>query len=77
MTHDIPFTQAWFAGGERVGYDPQARAIVPAQGGSPCRVVAKQTKCRLMSRWFSLMLCAPIGFVIGTLCWNCSLRHTA
>jgi pimeloyl-ACP methyl ester carboxylesterase len=32
MTHDIPSAQAWFAGGERVGYDPQARAIVPAQG---------------------------------------------
>jgi pimeloyl-ACP methyl ester carboxylesterase len=24
--------QAWFAGGERAGYDPKARAIVPAQG---------------------------------------------
>jgi len=24
--------QAWFAGGERAGYDPKARVIVPAQG---------------------------------------------
>ena len=24
-------TQAWFAGGERVGYDPKARSIVAAQ----------------------------------------------
>jgi len=27
-----PSAQAWFAGGERVGYDPKARAIVAAQG---------------------------------------------
>jgi hypothetical protein len=27
-----PSAQAWFAGGERVGYDPKARAIVTAQG---------------------------------------------
>src|SRR5262249_47829940 len=27
-----PSAQAWFAGGERVGYDPQAHAIVAAQG---------------------------------------------
>ena len=26
-----PFAQAWFADGERVGYDPKARAIVVAQ----------------------------------------------
>src|SRR5215468_4205793 len=27
----IPSAQAWFAGGERVGYDPKARAIVAVQ----------------------------------------------
>jgi pimeloyl-ACP methyl ester carboxylesterase len=27
-----PSAEAWFAGGERVGYDPKARAIVTAQG---------------------------------------------
>jgi len=27
-----PSAQAWFAGGERVGYDPKARAIVAAEG---------------------------------------------
>jgi pimeloyl-ACP methyl ester carboxylesterase len=27
----MPYAQAWFAGGERVGYDPKARAIVAAQ----------------------------------------------
>ena len=26
-----PSAEAWFAGGERVGYDPKARAIVAAQ----------------------------------------------
>ena len=29
---EIPCAQAWFAGGERVGYDPKARAIVGVQG---------------------------------------------
>src|SRR5882724_4008298 len=29
-----PSAQTWFAGGERVGYDPKARAIVRAQGAS-------------------------------------------
>jgi len=29
--------QAWFAGGERVGYDPKARAIVPA-GDAPLKI---------------------------------------
>src|SRR5712692_1429272 len=29
-----PSAQAWFAGGERVGYDPKARAIVRAQGAA-------------------------------------------
>src|SRR5215468_7574438 len=27
----VPSAQAWFAGGERVGYDPKARAIVAVQ----------------------------------------------
>src|SRR6516165_7503753 len=31
-THEIPLAQAWFAAGERVGYDPNSRAIVQAQG---------------------------------------------
>jgi len=29
---EIPSAQAWFAGGERVGYDSNAHAIVPARG---------------------------------------------
>ncbi len=29
-----PSAHAWFAGGERVGYDPKARAIVRAQGAA-------------------------------------------
>src|SRR6266581_4221997 len=29
-----PSAQAWFAGGERVGYDRKARAIVRAQGAA-------------------------------------------
>jgi hypothetical protein len=39
-THEIPSAQAWFAGGERVGYDPKARAIVGAQG-APLNVFLK------------------------------------
>ncbi|MGH9500253.1 MAG: alpha/beta fold hydrolase [Terriglobales bacterium] len=35
--YGIPSSQAWFAGGERVGYDPKARAIVAA-GDAPLRV---------------------------------------
>jgi pimeloyl-ACP methyl ester carboxylesterase len=34
MTREIPSAQAWFAGGERIGYDPNARAIVQTSGGS-------------------------------------------
>jgi len=33
--------QAWFAGGERVGYDPKARAITPAQG-APLNVFVRR-----------------------------------
>ena len=33
----IPSTQAWFAGGERVGYDPKARAMVAAED-APLRI---------------------------------------
>jgi hypothetical protein len=39
-THEIPSAQAWFAGGERVSYDPKARAIVGAQG-APLNVFLK------------------------------------
>jgi pimeloyl-ACP methyl ester carboxylesterase len=34
MTREIPSAQGWFAGGERVGYDPNTRAIVHTQGGA-------------------------------------------
>jgi pimeloyl-ACP methyl ester carboxylesterase len=30
MTREISSAQAWFGGGERIGYDPEARAIVAA-----------------------------------------------
>jgi pimeloyl-ACP methyl ester carboxylesterase len=40
-THGNPSVQAWFAGGERVGYDPKARAIVGAQG-APLNVFLKR-----------------------------------
>jgi len=40
-THEIPSAQAWFAGGERGGYDPKARAIVPAQG-APLKVFLRR-----------------------------------
>jgi hypothetical protein len=34
MTREIPSAQVWFAGGERIGYDPNARAIVQTPGGA-------------------------------------------
>jgi pimeloyl-ACP methyl ester carboxylesterase len=37
----IPSAQAWYAGGERVGYDPNLRAIVRAQG-APLNVFLRQ-----------------------------------
>jgi pimeloyl-ACP methyl ester carboxylesterase len=40
-THEIPSAQAWFAGGERVGYDPNAHAVVQAQG-APLNVFLRQ-----------------------------------
>ena len=36
----IPSAQAWFAGGERVGYDPKARAIVAVQD-APLKIFLK------------------------------------
>ena len=36
-----PSAQAWFAGGERVGYDPKARAIVAAQD-APLKVFLRR-----------------------------------
>jgi pimeloyl-ACP methyl ester carboxylesterase len=36
-----PSARTWFAGGERVGYDPKARAIVAAQG-APLKVFVKR-----------------------------------
>jgi hypothetical protein len=41
MTHEIPSAQAWFAGGERVGYVPKARAIVQAPA-APLKVFLKR-----------------------------------
>src|ERR1700694_980755 len=37
----IPSTQEWFEGGERVGYDPRARAIVATEG-APLRIFMRQ-----------------------------------
>ena len=38
---ETPSAQAWFAGGERTGYDPKARAIVRA-GDSPLKVFSRR-----------------------------------
>jgi pimeloyl-ACP methyl ester carboxylesterase len=38
---DTPSVQAWFAGGERVGYDPKACAAVAAQG-APLKVFLRR-----------------------------------
>jgi pimeloyl-ACP methyl ester carboxylesterase len=40
-TCEIPSAQAWFAGGERVGYDPNARAVVRVQS-PPLKVFIRQ-----------------------------------
>ena len=37
----IPSTQAWFAGGERVGYDPKARAMVATED-APLRIFMRR-----------------------------------
>ena len=37
----MPSAEAWFAGGERVGYDPRARAIVAAEG-APLRMFVRR-----------------------------------
>jgi len=37
----IPSTQAWFAGGERVGYDPKARVLVATED-APLRIFMRQ-----------------------------------
>ena len=38
---ETPSAQGWFAGGERIGYDPKERAIVAAQG-APLTVFLRQ-----------------------------------
>src|SRR5499425_1276957 len=40
-THEIPSAEAWFGSGERVGYDPRARAIVGTEG-APLNVFLRQ-----------------------------------
>jgi pimeloyl-ACP methyl ester carboxylesterase len=39
--HEIPSAQVWFAGGERISYDSNARTIVPEQG-APLRVFLRR-----------------------------------
>jgi pimeloyl-ACP methyl ester carboxylesterase len=41
MTRQIPSAQVWFAGGERIGYDPNARAIV-REPGAPLSVFLRR-----------------------------------
>src|SRR5579859_6700275 len=38
---NTPSAQAWFAGGERIGYDPKAGAIVPG-GNAPLRIFLRR-----------------------------------
>jgi pimeloyl-ACP methyl ester carboxylesterase len=40
-TGGVPSAQAWFAGGERLGYDPKERAIVAVQG-APLKVFLRR-----------------------------------
>jgi hypothetical protein len=39
--HGTPSARTWFAGGERVGYHPEARAIVVGRG-APLKVFLKR-----------------------------------
>jgi pimeloyl-ACP methyl ester carboxylesterase len=68
MTDDILSAQAWFAGGERVGYDPQTRAIVPAQG-APLNVFLRREGDLPYAVSF-----LP-GFPDGSFGWARVLRH--
>ncbi|PWT79841.1 MAG: hypothetical protein C5B58_12790, partial [Acidobacteria bacterium] len=67
-THEIQSAQAWFAGGERVGYDPNARAIVAAQS-APLSVFLRQEGDLAHSVSF-----LP-GFPDGTFGWAKVLRY--
>ena len=62
MTREIPSAQAWFAGGERIGYDPNARAIVqtPERRAQSVPEAGRRSRSRCLlppriSRWLLRM----------------------
>jgi pimeloyl-ACP methyl ester carboxylesterase len=63
-----PSAQAWFAGGDRVGYDPKARAIVAAQG-APLQVFLRREGTVAHAVSF-----LP-GYPDGSFGWAKVLRH--
>ena len=67
-THEIASAQAWFAGGERVGYDSNARAVVQAQG-APLKVFLRREGDLAHAVSF-----LP-GFPDGSLGWARVLRY--
>ena len=46
-TRPIPSAEAWFAGGQRVGYDPEARATIAARD-APLKVFVRREGILLM-----------------------------
>ncbi len=58
----IPTTQAWFAGGERVGYDPKARAMVATED-APLRIFIRREG--IVAQAVSFLL----GFPDGSFGW--------
>jgi pimeloyl-ACP methyl ester carboxylesterase len=64
----IPSAQAWFAGGERVGYDPTARAVVAAQD-APLKVFLRREGALAHAVTF-----LP-GFPDGSFGWAKVQRH--
>src|SRR5437879_3246292 len=68
MTREISSAQAWFAGGERVGYDPKARAIVQTPGDALRVFVRREGD---LAHAVSFL---P-GFPDGSFGWAKVLRH--
>jgi len=67
-THEIASAEAWFAGGERVGYDPETRAMVGAQG-APLNVFVRKEGDLTHAVSF-----LP-GFPDGSFGWASVLQH--
>ena len=68
IIREAPTAEAWFAGGERIGYDPAARTIV-AKAGAPLNVFLRQEGSLAHAVSF-----LP-GYPDGSFGWSKVLRH--